>query len=101
MEIKKDIKNALMKRRELKFVVEAEKNPSFEEISKLTAEHFKSNEDQILVERIKGRFGRKTFLIDASIYDTQELKEEAKKRQTKVKKAVAGGEQAAPAEPKK
>lgn len=89
MEIKKDIKNDLMKRRELKFVVEASKNPSFEEMSKLTADHFKSNEDQILVERIKGRFGKGTFLIDVSIYDTKELKEEAKKRQTKIKKVVA------------
>jgi ribosomal protein S24E len=91
MHIKKDIKNVLMKRREVQIIVEAQKTPSFAEAAKLLAEHFKSPEENIMVEKVSGKFGRNTFLISASIYDTKELKEESFKRLTKTKKAVAEG----------
>lgn len=94
--IKKDEKNELMNRRELQLVIESAKNPSFAEASKLVSEHFKSPEENIMVENVKGKFGRDTFLIKASIYDTKELKEAAFKRLTKQKKA-APAEGAAPA----
>jgi ribosomal protein S24E len=86
METKKDIKNTLLKRREIQIVSEFDKTPSFAETSKMLADEFKASEDQIMVETIKGKFGRKTFLISASIYETKELKDEAVKRLTKAKK---------------
>ncbi len=89
MEIKKDTKNALLGRREIKAVLESAKNPSYAEAAKLIAEQFKASEENILVEAVKGKFGMSTFLISASIYDSKELMEAAKKRQTKVKKAAA------------
>ena len=89
MEIKKDIKNNLMKRRELEIVLESDKNPSFSEISKLLAQDLKAEEESIMVENIRGAFGKKDFIIKASIYDTKELKDEAFKRLTKTKKVVA------------
>jgi ribosomal protein S24E len=88
MEIKKDFKNGLLGRREVKFILEAEKTPSFVEVSKIIADNFKANEETILIESIRGKFGVKTFLISASIYDTKEQMEAAKKRVTKTKKAV-------------
>jgi ribosomal protein S24E len=95
MEIRKDNKNELMARREVSVVTSADKTPSFVEASKAIGEHFKSDEDKIMVEGVKGKFGRKTFLINASIYNTKELKEEAVKRLTKQKKAKTA--EAAPA----
>ena len=89
MEIKKDFKNELLGRREVKFVLESEKTPSYPEMAKLIAENFKANEETVLLEGVKGKFGRSTFLVSASIYNTKELMEAAKKRITKVKK-VAG-----------
>ena len=88
MEIKKDIKNELLGRREVKIIIESEKTPSYVEASKLIADNFKANEEAILVEGVKGKFGMKTFLISASIYNNKELMEAAKKRITKVKKAA-------------
>jgi len=86
MEIKKDFKNDLMNRREIHFAVESSITPSFADASKMIAEQFKCSEDQIMVESVNGKFGRNEFLINASIYDTKELKEEAVKRLTKQKK---------------
>jgi ribosomal protein S24E len=89
MKIQKQIKNDLMNRTEIEFVLESSKNPSFSEVAKLISEHFKSPEENIMVEKIGGKFGRKTFLIKASVYDTKELKDEAFKRLTKSKKVAA------------
>jgi len=88
MEIKKDIKNELLGRRELQGLLVSEATPSFAEISKQLSEKFKSPEDQIMVENVKGKYGRKTFLIKASIYESKELKDEAVKRLIKPKKGA-------------
>jgi ribosomal protein S24E len=88
MEVKKDIKNELMQRREVSILEEFEKIPSFEEAKKIIVEKFKANEENVLVENVLGKFGRKLFLIKASIYDNKELKEKAEKRMIKVKKSA-------------
>jgi len=90
MEIKKDKKNELMQRREIHAILESEKTPSYAEVSKLVSEQFKSPEESIMVENVKGKFGRKTFMVKASIYDSKEIKEDAEKRLIKPKKAKAG-----------
>ena len=89
MEIKKDIKNELFQRREIQMIVESDKTPSFAEASKLFSEQFKAPEENIMVENVKGKFGRQTFLLKASIYDTKELKDASFKRLTKAKKEAA------------
>ena len=89
MKIQKDIKNDLLGRRELSFVIEHSGNPGFAGASKLIADHFKASEENIMIENVKGKFGMKTFLIKASIYDSKELKDEAVKRLIKPKKGAA------------
>jgi ribosomal protein S24E len=89
MEIRKDIKNDLMQRREVQVIVDSDKTPSFADASKLFSEQFKSPEENIMVERVGGKFGRNTFLLQASIYASPELKEAAYKRLTKMKKTAA------------
>jgi len=88
-EIKKDFRNELLKRREIELTVEAEKTPSFSEASKILSEELKVPEEQVLVEAVRGSFGRKTFLIRALIYDSKELKEEAVRRSAKKEKSPA------------
>jgi len=83
-----DKPNSLFNRREIKIIVKAEKNPSFQEVRKLIAEQCKANEEVIEVYGIKGKFGRDTFLISASIYKTKEDKEKFEKKQEKKKVAV-------------
>ncbi len=75
MKVIEDKDNSLLKRREIKIIVEAEKNPSMQEASKLVSENFKTQEENIAVKQIKGKFGRNTFLITANIYYAKEDKE--------------------------
>ena len=89
MEIQKDIKNDLMQRREVAFVMEFAKNPSFDEMAKVVSEEFKAPEENIMIEGVKGKFGRNEFLVNASIYTSKELKDESFKRLTKAKKVAA------------
>ena len=92
MNILKDTKNDLLKRRELKLVINAGKNPGFAESLKTIAEKFKANEENIVVREVKSKFGRDTFLIDAYIYDTVQDKERTEPKK-KVKKQAEGGAQ--------
>lgn len=76
--------NKFLNRKELKVLVEAEKVPNKEEAKKLIAKKENKPEENTIIERIKGKFGRKTFLITAKIYDTKEDKEKIeRKKETK------------------
>jgi ribosomal protein S24E len=71
MELKKNIKNALMKRQEVSYLVEDKKNPSFPEMQKQISEEMKKPEELIDVYAIQGKFGRDTFLVKAYVYDSK------------------------------
>jgi len=89
MKFIEDKQNVLLKRREVKLIVESEKNPTMEGSCKLLAEHFKTTEENIAVKEIRGKFGRKTFLIEANIYNSKEDKDKTEPK----KKAKKGQEQ--------
>lgn len=88
MEKIKEIHNELMKRKELKLKIKADKTPSYAEAAKMIAEHFKTHEDHVMVEKVQGSFGSQEFIIQASIYENKESKEQAFKRLTKAKKTA-------------
>jgi ribosomal protein S24E len=75
MKIIEDKNNELLNRREVKIVIEANKNPSMQESTKMIADEFKASEENISLKVVKGKFGRKTFLVVASIYNNKEDKE--------------------------
>lgn len=89
MNVVQDRQNPLLKRREVKVVVEAEKNPSMKEAAEIIAKQFKTGEEKAQVKLVRGKFGRNTFLIVANIYDSKEDKEKIEPKQKKGK----GGEQ--------
>lgn len=89
MKIIEDKNNSLLKRREIKVIVEAKKNPSMQEAGKLILEHFKAQEENVAIKQIKGKFGRDTFLITANIYHSKEDKE---KTEPKIKKKEKKGQ---------
>lgn len=89
MKTLEDKENLLLNRREIKIIVEAPKNPSFQEALKLVSEKFKADEELIDVRNIGGKFGRDTFLISAYVYKNKKDKEELAKK----------GKKAAPAAP--
>lgn len=92
METTKNIRNDLLKRKEISFIMESDKNPSFEGTKKMIAEDFKSNEEAIDVYGVKGSFGSSKFKVDAHIYDSKDALEKARqltqKQRTEIKKAA-------------
>ena len=92
MKVIQDKQNPLLRRREIKLIIEAGKNPSMQEAAKKVAEHFKAQEDCIALKQIKGKFGRKTFLIEANIYNSKEDKEKIEPKK-KVKKQAGQAEE--------
>lgn len=92
MKVIEDKKNQLLKRREIKIIIEAQKNPTMPEAAKTVSDDFKAAEENIAVKEIKGKFGRRTFLISANIYENKEAKEK-----TELKPKAKKGAAAAPA----
>jgi len=88
MNILEDKQNDLLKRREVKVIIEESSNPSMDKARKIVAEEFKAEEDGVLIKKIKGKFGRNTFLVVANIYKNKDAMEkvEPKSRKEKEKK---------------
>ena len=79
MEIIKDIRNELFKRRELVLEVESDKNPGFQETKKKISEELGISEENADVYGIKGSFGSHKFIVKVNIYDSKEILDNMKK----------------------
>ncbi len=87
MNIIKDLKNDLLKRREIKLIIKSESNPGYANSLKIISEKFNANADLIVTKGIKSKFGRDSFLIDAFIYNSVKDKERIEpKKKVKEKK---------------
>lgn len=118
MDTKKNMRNDLFKRQEIVMEVAADKNPGFNEAKKIVSEKFSKPEENIEIRGVQGKFGKKTFAVDAHIYDSKEdlvkavqkskkqrvaeknAEAEAKKAEAEAKKAEAEAKKVA-AEAKK
>lgn len=77
MEIKQNMRNDLFKRQELVFELEANKNPSFEDVRIKISEDLKKPEGNVDVLSVHGKFGKNVFIIKANVYDSQDDKEKS------------------------
>ncbi len=75
MEVLQDKDNFLTNRKEIKVVVDSEKNPTYDEAKDIVINEFNADKENVVVKKIKGKFGRDTFLISAFIYKSKEDKE--------------------------
>lgn len=89
MEIKFDARNELLKRREVQFVLNSEKNPGFENCAKMLAEKFGVGEENVSVKAVRSNFGAQQFLVEAFVYDSHEGKKKIEPKQ-KAKKTAGG-----------
>ena len=67
--------NLLFKRKEILAEIDSEITPKIIEVEKILSEKFSKPTENIKTKRVKGKFGSKTFEINANIYDTLEDKE--------------------------
>jgi len=87
MDITKDFKNNLLKRRELKLAIESPSNPGFENTKKTISEKFKTEVDNIAVKSLINNFGTNEFMIEAFIYDSKDHKDKIEPKIKPKKKA--------------
>ena len=87
MKVIREFKNELLKRKEVEFVIVAEKNPGFEGAMKALTDKFKVSEDHIALKYVKNNFGKKEFVVEGFVYNSKEDKERTE-RKPKVKKAA-------------
>jgi ribosomal protein S24E len=96
MEITNDNRNELFKRQEL--ILTADSNLSFNEAKKQLAEQTKKPEENIDVFNVQGGFGKKTFKVQANVYDSKEDLDKIKQLQSTSKQRKE--DKKAEAEPK-
>ena len=79
MEIKKEFRNELFKRKEILIELYSEKNPGFNEIKKIISEEMKFSKENLDMRGVKGGFGKKSFVSEVYVYDNKEDLENMKK----------------------
>jgi len=100
-----DKDNFLLNRKEVKVLVDSKKNPTYKEAEEILIKEFDSSNDCIVVRRVKGKFGRNTFLISGFVYNSKEDKEKIevlpKKGEGSEKSEEESSEQAEEEKPEK
>ncbi len=95
--ITEEKENALFNRKEIKGFIDSEVVPSRIETSKILSEKFKVPWENIKIKKIVGKFGSKTFSVEANIYSSKQDKDsiELKKKKEIESEKKATGEVAA------
>ena len=85
LKITEEKENALFNRKEIKGFIDSEVVPSRIETSKILSEKFKVPWENIKIKKIVGKFGSKTFSVEANIYSSEQDKDsiELKKKKEK------------------
>lgn len=88
MKLISEFRNELLKRKEVKFSVEAESNPGFTKVIEECANHFKVENERVVIKRLWNNFGTMNFFVEAFVYDSIEDKNNIEPK-PKVKKEAA------------
>ncbi len=97
LKILEEKNNNLFDRREIKSVVEAEITPSRKEILDVLAEKYKVPKENIKIKGIRGKFGSKTFAVEANIYSSKETREKVELKKKKEQESEKQFEEASKA----
>jgi ribosomal protein S24E len=75
--------NQLFNRKEIQINLESEITPTHQYVEKLISEKFSTSPENINIKNILGRFGSKTFTINADVYSSKKDKENAEHKSKK------------------
>ena len=70
MEIIKDFRNDLLKRKEVEVTIESDSNPGFDFSREKVSSEFGVAADVVAIKAVRGKFGSNEFLVEAFIYDS-------------------------------
>ncbi|MFA5019857.1 MAG: hypothetical protein WC533_02045 [Candidatus Pacearchaeota archaeon] len=81
--------NLLLKREEIVVIISSNVTPSKKDVVKMLSEEFKKPEENIVIEKIKSKFGIKNFEVHAKIYNSIKDKQKYETTTKKERKALA------------
>ncbi len=87
LKITEEKENKLFNRREIKGSLESNATPSRQDTSKLLAEKFSVPPENIKIKKITGKFGSRTFDIEANIYSSEQEKDSIELKKKKDSRA--------------
>lgn len=87
MEIIKEFRNNLLRRREIKVIKGYDSNPGFEKVKEDISKKFNESPEKVFVKNIISKFGKSSFFIDFFIYDSAEDMKSVEVRNKKKKEA--------------
>jgi ribosomal protein S24E len=64
-----ELRNDLLKRKEVQIVIRSEKNPGLSAAKEFAVKKFNAENDCVAVKFLRNNFGRKDFLAEIFIYD--------------------------------
>lgn len=88
MNVLTKVSNPLLHRIEALVELEHASNPGIVQATKLVSEAFKVSEEVVVVKALRSRYGRSSFLIEAFVYSSPEMRAQVEPK-VKEKKAVA------------
>jgi small subunit ribosomal protein S24e len=89
MEILQNKKNNLLHREEVVISLESKSTPSKNEVIKEVSEKMKKPAENIVIEKIDGKYGERKVKIYAKIYDELKFRDKFETIPRKIKKKIA------------
>ena len=87
MKIISQRENPLFNRKEIEINIETSIAPRISDTETFIAKEFSTNNENVKIKKIKGRFGSTNFTITANIYNSKEDKDSIEPKSKKEKKA--------------
>ena len=78
--------NPLFNRKEVELNVEANVSPKISEAEEAVAKEFSTNQENVKIKKVNGKYGSNKFLITANIYSSKEDKEKIEPKPKEKKK---------------
>lgn len=77
--------NPLFNRKEIKIMINADKTPSKTDSLRVLSKRFSVSPECVAIKTIKGKFGRKEFIITANLYKSEDIKDRVEPKLKKKK----------------
>ena len=74
LDVLREIKNPLFKRREFRLNIKSSSSPKRSEVRELLAKEFSVPVSRIKIKNITGKFGSSDFIVEANVYESEEAK---------------------------
>ena len=88
MNVTKDFRNELLKRKEINSSLEADKNPGIKNVQEDIAKRFKVENECVVIKKLWNNFGSSQFFAEAFVYDSVQDKESTEQKPKKKKEAA-------------